>query len=78
MAMFNREVDSGNGRYGKTFIDFSIKFYRDCKGWILSLTNDARQMLDHRHHSFYKNGDMVFFYGLYRKTRIRRTLSGVG
>ncbi len=55
------QVDTGNARQVRLFLDLPFHLYRDTPQWVPPLASEARRALDRRRHPFYRHSDAAFF-----------------
>ncbi len=55
------QIDTGNKRDVKRFLDFPFQLYRAVPQWVPPFDTDAKRMLDRNKHPFYRHSTAEFF-----------------
>ncbi len=55
------QIDTGNKRDVKRFLNFPFQLYRDVPQWVPPFDTDAKRMLDRNKHPFYRHSTAEFF-----------------
>jgi GNAT superfamily N-acetyltransferase len=61
MGITAREIDTGNQRDVRRFVDFPFDLYRTSRLWSPPLRGGVRRVLDRTRHSFYRHSEAAFF-----------------
>ena len=66
------EIDTGNTKNVRDFLDFPFQLYNDCPQWVPPMAGDARLRLDRQRYAFYRHSDASFFLARDKSTTVGR------
>lgn len=58
------EIDTGDQRQVRRFLELPFRLYRDCPQWVPPLQSDVRRALDRKRHPFYQHSQAAFWLAL--------------